>query len=113
MRVVVSAEGADVAAAASGVFARCPTFLVVDTGTGKWQALPNPAREEAGGAGVRACDFVIRQGAEVVLTGRLGPHAAGALRRAGIPVFRVAGGSVAEAVDAWEAGRLDPLTPAR
>jgi len=53
MRIVVSANGADLDAAASPVFGRCPTYVFVDTETMVFEAVDNPAMNAAGGAGIQ------------------------------------------------------------
>ena len=72
MRIVVSAQGETLDAAASPVFGRCPIYIFVDTETMAFDAVPNPAMNQGGGAGIQAAQFVVERGADVVLTGNLG-----------------------------------------
>jgi predicted Fe-Mo cluster-binding NifX family protein len=109
MRIVVSAQGDNLEAAASPVFGRCPTYLFVDTETLEFEAMANPAMNLGGGAGIQAAQFVVNQGAEVVLTGNLGPNAYGVLQAAGVPAYLVGEGTVGQAVEAYKAGRLQPM----
>lgn len=83
MRIVVSAQGDTLDAPASPVFGRCPTYLFVDSDTMQFEAVPNPAMSQGGGAGIQAAQFVVERGAQAVLTGNLGPNAfdAGSSRR--------------------------------
>jgi hypothetical protein len=53
MRIVVSAQGSNLDAPASPVFGRCPTYMFVDTGTLEFEAVPNPAMNQAGAAAFR------------------------------------------------------------
>ena len=112
MRVVVSAQGNNLDAPASPVFGRCPTYLFVDTETFEFEAIPNPAMSQAGGAGIQAAQFVVKHGAEAVLTGNLGPNAFGVLQAAGVPGYLVAEGTVRQAVEAHRAGQLQPMAGA-
>ncbi|MBM4429494.1 MAG: dinitrogenase iron-molybdenum cofactor biosynthesis protein, partial [Chloroflexi bacterium] len=57
MKIVVSAQGDNLDAPASPVFGRCPTYVFVDTDTLAFEALPNPAISEGGGAGIQAAQF--------------------------------------------------------
>lgn len=109
MRIIVSAEGESLDAPASPVFGRCPTYILVDTATGEYRALPNPAMNQGGGAGIQAAQFVVEQGAQAVLTGNLGPNAFNVLQAANIPAFMVSEGTVRQAVEAYQAQRLQPL----
>jgi predicted Fe-Mo cluster-binding NifX family protein len=112
MRIVVSAQGDNLDAPASPVFGRCPTYLFVDTKTFEFEAIPNPAMNQAGGAGIQAAQFVVSQGAQAVLTGNLGPNAFGVLQAAGVPGYLVGEGTVRQAVEAHQAGQLRPMAGA-
>jgi len=109
MRIIVSAQGESLDAPASPVFGRCPTYILVDTVTGEFQALPNPAMNQGGGAGIQAAQFVVEQGAQAVLSGNLGPNAFDVLQAAGIPTYVVTEGTVRQAVEAFKAQRLQPM----
>ena len=112
MRIVVSAQGDTLEAEASPVFGRCPTYVFVDTATMQFQAMPNPAANQGGGAGIQAAQFVVEQGAQALLSGNLGPNAFDVLEAAGIPTYVVSEGTVFQAVEAFKANRLQPMSGA-
>lgn len=87
MKVVVTSEGRDLDALASPRFAYCPNFLLVDLDTMDYEVLANPLQTETSGAGARAAEFVVDHGAQAVLTGDIGPHAAEILRGANVMVY--------------------------
>lgn len=109
MKIAVSSEGTSLDAATSRVFGRCPTYLFVDTETLAFEAIPNPAMNQGGGAGIQAAQFIVKQGAEAVLTGSLGPNAFDVLEAAGVPGYLVPEGTVRQAVEAFKAGHLQPM----
>jgi predicted Fe-Mo cluster-binding NifX family protein len=109
MRIVISAQDENLEAPASPVFGRCPTYLFVDTDTMQFEAVPNPAMNQGGGAGIQAAQFVVEQGAEAVLSGNLGPNAFEVLEAAGIPVYLIPEGTVRQAVEAFKAGRVQQI----
>lgn len=109
MRLVVSASGSDLAAPVSTVFGRCPTYVFVDTDTEQFEVVENSMGSAQHGAGISAAEFVIRRGAQAVITGNVGPNAFGVLRSAGVPVYVRVGGTVAEALEAYKAGTLEPM----
>ena len=109
MRIAVSAEGATLEAPASPVFGRCPSYVFVDGESMAFEALENPAMSQGGGAGIQAAQFVVNNGAQVVLTGNLGPNAFDVLAAAGVQAYLVPEGSVRQAVEAFRAGRLQPI----
>ncbi len=109
MKIVVSSQGENLDASTSPVFGRCPTFLFVEPETMAFEALPNPAMNQGGGAGIQAAQFVVNQGAEVVLSGNLGPNAFEVLQAASVPGYLVSEGSVRQAVEAYKSGHLQPM----
>jgi len=109
MKVVVTANGAGLDAAASPVFGRCPTYVFVDTDTMQCESVPNPAIGASGGAGIQAAQFILERGAQAVMTGNVGPNAFGVFRASEVEVYLFGGGTVREAVEAYEAGRIHPV----
>jgi predicted Fe-Mo cluster-binding NifX family protein len=109
MKIVVSAQGDTLDAPASPVFGRCPTYIFVDSETMQFEAVPNPAVNQGGGAGIQAAQFVVERGAQAVLTGNLGPNAFDVLQAAGVPGYLVPEGTVRQAVEAFKAGRVQPM----
>jgi predicted Fe-Mo cluster-binding NifX family protein len=106
MKIVVSANGANLDAPASPVFGRCPMYVFVDTDTMVSDAVENPAIAASGGAGIQAAQFVVEQGARAVVTGNMGPNAFNVLQSAGVPIYLFGGGTVRQAVEAFQAGQL-------
>ena len=106
MKVVVSSNGPDLKAAASAIFGRCPMYLFVDTESLEFEATPNPACDAPGGAGIRAAEFVTSSNVQAVITGRVGPNATNVLQAAGVPVYLFPGGTVRQAVEDFNAGKL-------
>jgi predicted Fe-Mo cluster-binding NifX family protein len=106
MKVVVTSEGTDLDSDASLVFGRCPVYIFVDTETMGFEAVTNPAQSAPGGAGIKAAQFVVRQGAQAVLTGNVGPNAYNVLEAASVPMFTHEGGTVRHVVEAYNSGQL-------
>jgi predicted Fe-Mo cluster-binding NifX family protein len=106
MKVVVTADGNGLDAPTNPRFGRCPTFLIVDTETMAFEAVPNPAMSASGGAGIQAAQYIVEQGAQAILTGNLGPNAAEVLQAADIPVYLNREPTAEAAVKAFQEGRL-------
>ena len=109
MQVVIPANGADLDAPASPVFGRCQTFIFVDPETLAFEALPNPALDAPGGAGVQAAQTVLQKDVSAVIAPSLGPNAFRVIQAADIPAYRLEGATVREVVAAYNAGRLARL----
>lgn len=106
MKVAVSSTGGSLDSAVDPRFGRCSVFLVVDTETMKYQAVPNSSIGAAHGAGIGAAQSVAQHGVKAVLTGHVGPNAHMALSQAGISVYTGAAGTVEEAVKQFKSGAL-------
>lgn len=91
-------------------FARAPYFLFRDLEAGTEELKDNPAADAQGGAGLQAAQFVVDGGAKVLLTVRCGENAAEVLQGAEIGIYKTEGPTVAENVEAFQAGKLSPLT---
>ncbi len=107
MKVAISASADTLDSAVDPRFGRAARFILFDTETGAFEAHGNDESLGAGhGAGIQAAQAVARLGAQAVITGHCGPNAMRVLRAAGIAVLTFAGGTVAQAIDAYRAGAL-------
>jgi len=95
-------------------FARCSYFTLVDVEDGEIvnvSVVPNQSTTVPHGAGIQAAQFVASLGAQVVITGNIGPNAFSSLQSLGIRVYAGVGGiSVRDAVMKYLSGSLSPST---
>ena len=89
-------------------FGRVPTYTVVDTKTNKVNVIDNTS-EHAGGSGYPP-EIIARTGAEVMLCGGLGRRAVAMFEELGIMVYVGASGTVKDAIQMWQAGKLQQAT---
>ena len=106
MKVAVSAAGASLDVAVDPRFGRCPYFIIVDTDTMQFEAVPNTSQHMPHGAGIRAAQTVASKDAKIVLTGNVGPNAYQALSAAGVKIITGVTGTVREAVTRYKRGEL-------
>ena len=106
MRICVSASANSLDAPVDPRFGRCPYFIIVDSETLQFEAVPNPASGAVGGAGIQAVQIIASKGAKVVITGNIGPNAFQALSAAGIKIITGAYGTVREVVEKYKRGEL-------
>ena len=85
---------------------------MVDSETMEFQAITNEGAMASGGAGIRAAQLVAAQGAEVVITGAVGPNAHPALTDAGISIVTGTFATVRDAVEAYKKGTLTAIDQA-
>lgn len=98
MKVCVSADAGSLEAQVDPRFGRCQYLVFVDSETLAFEAVRNPASGAASGAGIQAAQTVADHGAQLVLTGNVGPNAFQALSAAGIQIVTGAAGTVREAI---------------
>jgi len=106
LKVAVSSSGRDLESAVDPRFGRCPYFVVVDTESMAFEAVPNSSIGAAHGAGIGAAQLVASTGAKAVLTGNVGPNAFSALSAAGLRVLTGVAGTVRDAVERFKRGEL-------
>ncbi|WP_297501448.1 NifB/NifX family molybdenum-iron cluster-binding protein [Thermococcus sp.] len=110
MRIIVPTLTGGLDDRVNPAFGRTPTFTIVDVENGeivKVQVVPNPGYSQPRGAGVTAAQFVIDQGADVVISGEFGPNSSGVLQAANIRMVSApANMRVREAVEAFLRGEL-------
>lgn len=111
MKIAISACGPDLEALVDPRFGRAPYFLMVDLETMEFEVVSNqPSMQAPQGAGIQAAALVARRRPQAVLTGHCGPKAFETLRAAGIAVVVGVEGSVRDAVQNYQAGKLKPAT---
>lgn len=91
-------------------FGRAPYFLFHDSKDGTTEVKDNPAAEAQGGAGIKAAQFAVDEGAKVIITVRCGQNAADVFQAAEIEVYKAEGKTVEENLTAWKENRLEQLT---
>lgn len=111
MKIAVTSQGTTLDSFVDPRFGRCRYFLFIDSDSLAVDARANESAEAAGGAGIQAAKYVVEQGIEALITGSVGPNAAGVLRESGIAVYRGAG-TVGSVVEKLVAGKL-PLAELR
>ncbi len=90
-------------------FGRTPYFLIYDTETSECIFLDNSAIAATGGAGILASQSLVDNGAEVLLTPRIGENAVEVLDAGEVKIYKTIFETVKENVDAFLGGKLSLL----
>jgi predicted Fe-Mo cluster-binding NifX family protein len=106
MKICVTATANSLNAQIDPRFGRCSYFVIVDSETMQFEAVPNGAAGATGGAGIQAAQIIASKGVKLLITGNVGPNAFGALSAAGIEIVTGAFGTVREAVETLKRGEL-------
>jgi predicted Fe-Mo cluster-binding NifX family protein len=109
MKLAISVAGKTLNSPFDARFGRAAAFCIVDMETGDWRAFDNPALSASGGAGVQAAQFVVKHGAQAVVSGAFGPNAFDTLVAAEIEMYLAPGNearTTAEILEMFKAGQL-------
>ncbi len=109
MKIAITSSGEGLNAPVDERFGRAANFVLVevDGDERKVETVPNTQnRQAAQGAGIQAAETVHRNGAQILLTGHVGPKAFRALDAAKIEIYSGIKGTVGDALDDYLAGRL-------
>ena len=87
MKLAITATAPQLDALSDPRFGRCAHFIVFDTESQAWEALPNPAAGAQQGAGTLAAQYLSERGVQAVVSGEFGPKAQHALTAANIQLF--------------------------
>lgn len=117
MKIAITSYGEDLTSKTDKSFGRAKWFVIVDSvdsDTGAFEAHSNKQNVNAAqGAGIQAAQNVVNLGAEVLLTGNVGPNAFRVLNAAGVKMFIVPGdNTVEETLNKWKEGNLQEITEA-
>jgi predicted Fe-Mo cluster-binding NifX family protein len=107
MKIAISVTPSRPEAAFEARFGRAAAFVIVDTNTGEQQAVANPAAQLGGGAGIRAAEYLVKQGVEAVISGAFGPKAYDVLHASGVRLYQAKSGTVDDLVARLLKGDLD------
>ncbi len=88
MKICITSSGEDLGSSLDARFGRCAYFLLVDSESKEVEAIENTGTRAQRGAGVTAAQIVADSGADVVITGNIGPNAFTVLHNtAGVKIY--------------------------
>ncbi len=107
MKLAIPAIGNDFSAHVSPRTALADHFVYIDSETLDFEAEENVVKMHIpDGAGLQAARKIIRKGADILVTGNIGPRAFAALRAAGVKVVTGAEGRVSDILRQFSDGEL-------
>ncbi len=107
MTIAITSQGKDLQSPLDPRFGRAKYFILLETATGAFSVADNSANVNATqGAGIQAARCVVERGAEVLITGHVGPKAFAALSAANVRVFSATEGIISDLIEDYEAGLL-------
>ena len=110
MKIAVSATGPSLDAEVDPRLGRAPYFIIVESESMAFNVLENPFMNQLSGVGPQAAQLIAQNGAQIVITGNIGPRAQQALMAAGIKVITGASGKIKDVIEQYKQGRLSTLS---
>jgi predicted Fe-Mo cluster-binding NifX family protein len=113
MKLAITSEGESLQSPMDPRFGRAKFFVVIDTDTRAVVAISNAVNLNAAqGAGIQAGKKIVECGVKAVITGHVGPKAFATLSAGDVEIYTVASGTVADALDQFNGGKLKPVQSA-
>jgi predicted Fe-Mo cluster-binding NifX family protein len=106
MKIIITAVSDQIDQPFNPRFGRAEYFILIESGTKKWEAFSNPALNARGGAGPQAVQYITSHKPDVIISGRFGPNAFSALEAAGINAYIASAGTVREVLEQFIDGQL-------
>ncbi|KDR96105.1 Predicted Fe-Mo cluster-binding protein, NifX family [Peptoclostridium litorale DSM 5388] len=110
MRIIVSVSEKSESATLDPRFGRCQYFAVCDENGSVSEFIENPGISSAHGAGITAANKIVEFGADIVITGNLGPNALRVLQASDIKGYASSQLSIKEAVAMYKDGKLSEIS---
>lgn len=111
MILAITAMGKDLASGLDQRFGRAQHIIFYNTENDGFECMENKLSLNAPqGAGIQTAQHVVDRGAQVVITGNLGPKAFRVLDAAGIAAFTSSASSAQKAIDDYKNHQLSQLT---
>jgi len=107
MKIVITAEGMDINSSVDPRFGRAKGFIIFDDTDGSFDYSDNKQNLNAvQGAGIQSAKNIIDAGADVLITGNVGPKAFATLNSAGVEIYTGANGTVKDSIKMYRNGDL-------
>ena len=93
-KICITALGNNIDAEVDPKFGRAQYFLFLTPSSNQVEAISNPYKDMAHGAGIQAAQFIASKNPTVILTGELGPNADRVMKESGIRIIKGVKGKV-------------------
>lgn len=110
MKIAISAKGRQVEDLVDMRFGRTEYFVIADENGQIIDVLDNAAQSATGGAGIAAAQAILDSGADVLITGQLGPNAMKVMKSAALPAYQAINGTIGDNIKAFTSDKLQKIT---
>jgi len=111
LKIAITAKSKNLDADVDKVFGRCQYFIFLGIENGKIknvEAEENKFKNQMGGAGISAAQFITEKGIKTIITGNVGPRALDVLKQFNIEIYN-GSGKVKETVEKFINKKLEKM----
>jgi len=111
MKIAITSVGKSISSKISGVFSRCPYFIIFEIENGKAvkiATIENLLSDQQGHTGINVAQSMVEKGINAVITGNIGPRALDVLKQFNIDVY-LGNGIVKEVLQKFMKGKLEKI----
>ena len=106
IKLCISSTGEDLNSNVDPRFGRCNYFLIINPNKMNFELVLNENSNAMGGAGIQAAELLAKKGADIVITGNVGPNAFQTLKAANIKIITGVSGNIKRIVEKYNRGEL-------
>lgn len=110
MKIAIPVSDNNLKSSVSSSYGRAPYYYIYDKELEEGVFIENSAASGSSGVGIKAAQILVDQKVDVLLTPRLGDHAASVLRKSEIDLYKTEGENLEENLQAFLAGKLQSLS---
>ncbi|NLY36774.1 MAG: dinitrogenase iron-molybdenum cofactor biosynthesis protein [Tissierellia bacterium] len=110
MKIAIPVNDNNLKSGVCASYGRAPYYYIYDQELNEGVFIENLAASDSGGVGIKAAQILIDYAVKVLLTPRLGDHAAAVLNKADIAIHKSSGEGIEENLEAFLQGKLQPLS---
>jgi predicted Fe-Mo cluster-binding NifX family protein len=110
MKICITSTGPSLDSEVDPRFGRCRYFIFADSEGLAFEPVENPNIGASGGAGIQSAQLVANKGANLLITGQVGPNAYTTLQAAGIKIVTSVTGRVEDVLERWKKGDFSTFT---
>ena len=112
MKIAVSSTTNTLEGEVDQRFGRCKYFLIINSENLDFTVINNESTMVSGGAGIKAAETIVQSGADIVITGNVGPNAFQTLSAGNIKIYTGVNGGIKESIEKCTNGELQETTSA-
>lgn len=110
MKIAIPSEGKTLDSLVCKSFGRTSFFILIDSESMDFGVIDNTAVSSQGGAGIKAAQTIVDNGASIVITYSCGQNSADVLKSGNIKILKATGDTIEEIVKKYNNEELKELT---